>query len=281
MMESDLEAAISLPESPPMMVKGNQSKSVSLIMSSSRWDIITLFILIVITGFLENSFSPRVSEANLDDPALNLSRLPEIVSGKLLLSLSMAVPIVGLILSNIAILSKTASLTAVFIIGLFETNVITVVFTNIFKLLVGRPRPYFAAVCESYAPHVSNLCTGDASAVREARKSFPSGHSSLSFSAAIYLTLYLATRLRITSGHTQGKTAKMLLILTPTLGAGFIAVSRLIDHHHHFSDIIAGSLLGTGVAMFVFNVRSQTISKALEGAIGDNVYQPILNDDAV
>jgi membrane-associated phospholipid phosphatase len=141
----------------------------------------------------------------------------------------------------------------------------TVVFTNILKLLVGRPRPHFAAVCQAYVTGSTTTCIGDAREVAEARKSFPSGHSSLAFSAAIYLCAYLAPVVRIGApSHGEAKAWRILVLLAPPLMAALVAVSRTIDYHHHFADILAGSLIGTGIASLVAYNRIGDINPARE-----------------
>ena len=80
--------------------------------------------------------------------------------------------------------------------------------TELAKYKIGRLRPYFLTECK--VPLTDDLCkdeygfykfvmdyecTGDVKVVREARKSFLSGHSSFSFYCATFLIMYLHARL--------------------------------------------------------------------------------------
>ncbi|KAK1135489.1 hypothetical protein K0M31_000080 [Melipona bicolor] len=81
------------------------------------------------------------------------------------------------------------------------------------------------------------------------RLSFPSGHSSFSAYTMIYLALYL--QLRMT--WKGSKLLKHFLQLLCLLMAWFTALSRVSDYKHHWSDVLAGSTLGTIVALVVAN----------------------------
>lgn len=46
----------------------------------------------------------------------------------------------------------------------------------------------------------------------------------------------------------RGEVWKAIIVMIPTLGAGLIAVSRIMDARHHPFDVITGSLLGVAMA---------------------------------
>jgi diacylglycerol diphosphate phosphatase/phosphatidate phosphatase len=81
-------------------------------------------------------------------------------------------------------------------------------------------------------------------------RSFPSGHSSFSFSGLGYLALFLAGQCRVFRPRTD--LARVLLALAPLLGAALIAISRCEDYRHDVYDVTTGSLLGILVAYFTY-----------------------------
>lgn len=142
-----------------------------------------------------------------------------------------------------------------FVVGAASTTVLT----DIGKYTVGRLRPHFLAVCK---PDFSSLncssgfrknfitdyeCTGDADVIREARLSFPSGHSSFGAYCMVFLVLYIDIRMTF---------CKHLKLFKPFLQFVFVnmailcGLSRVSDYKHHWSDVLTGLLLGTLVAIF-------------------------------
>ena len=101
-------------------------------------------------------------------------------------------------------------------------------------------------------------CTNGEEMEMEARLSFPSGHSSLSFCGLVCVVLFFLGRVgwgRNVSMVSSGR-GKILTVLsfTPLLLAFFCSTSRLVDNWHHPSDIIAGAALGAVSAVVSYHV---------------------------
>ena len=170
------------------------------------------------------------------------------------------------------------------ILGYFKLGALfTLLTTEMAKFKVGRLRPYFLTICE---PDLSDVkckdengfyifvtpdnynCTGDAEEVREARKSFLSGHASLSFYTATFLVVYIQARLRRMGsdnfGDSKNKSVRMfemmfsgLKILRPFLQfgvfslAGYITLTRISDYKHHPGDVLTGMAVGIFYAFMI------------------------------
>jgi len=151
------------------------------------------------------------------------------------------------------------------LLGLLVSEAFTFFFTSLLKVIAGRPRPDFDPITNN---------------TKDSRMSFPSGHSSTSFSGMVFLSLYLAGKLRILSNHNGSMVAKTMIVFSPLLISMLIAVSRTMDYHHNFGDIVAGSLLGAGISLFtyflyfpsLFHISSQN-PKSLRSMLEDD-YLP-------
>jgi phosphatidate phosphatase len=142
--------------------------------------------------------------------------------------------------------------------------------TNIGKFSIGRLRPHFLSVCKpdwsllncSSGTLDSNYyvtaaeCTAvgpeltvNVHRLKEARLSFPSGHSSFSFYSMTFLTLYVQARIHRHSFFCF--TFRPMLQLMFMSLAAFTALSRVSDYKHHWSDVLAGSALGMVIAFIV------------------------------
>lgn len=125
-------------------------------------------------------------------------------------------------------------------------------FTDIAKVSVGRMRPHFLDVCR---PNFSTIncslgyitnytCTGEESEVQEARKSFFSGHASFSLFTMLYLCFYIQSRFT----WRGARLLRPLLQFTLLMMAFYTGLSRVSDHKHHPTDVLAGFVQGALVA---------------------------------
>lgn len=139
------------------------------------------------------------------------------------------------------------------ILGLFQGLSMALLTTEALKLAAGEYRPYYEAV-------VTDLAEGTVSqsVAKDAQQSFPSGHSSLSFCAMVYLSMYISANLRVFAKKSDGAMWKAVLSLLPLVVSCFVAISRVDDYHHDFTDITAGSIMGAafGVYSWLLNYQS-------------------------
>ncbi len=143
------------------------------------------------------------------------------------------------------------------LLGLFISVFLTSLLTDIIKNAVGRPRPDLIARCKpklgtpEHELVTISVCTEtDHHTLHDGWRSFPSGHSSWAFAGLGYLALFLAGQLHVFRPHAD--LARVLIVLTPILGALLIAISRLADYRHDVFDVTCGSLLGMLIAYFSY-----------------------------
>ncbi|KAL9262913.1 Lipid phosphate phosphatase 2-like protein [Drosera capensis] len=141
-------------------------------------------------------------------------------------------------------------------LGLLFSVFITAVITDAIKDGVGRPRPDFFWRCfpdgKGVYEEVNSdvMCTGVKSIIKEGYKSFPSGHTSWSFSGLGFLAWYISGKVK--AFDRRGHVAKLCIVFLPILVAALVAVSRVDDYWHHWQDVFAGGLLGLTVASFCY-----------------------------
>uniref|UniRef100_A0A6J0VDY1 Phospholipid phosphatase 3-like n=1 Tax=Pogona vitticeps TaxID=103695 RepID=A0A6J0VDY1_9SAUR len=127
--------------------------------------------------------------------------------------------------------------------------------TNMAKLAVGRLRPHFLAACRPDPARINcsagyvedYICTGVASEVKEARKSFYSGHASFAMYTMMYLVFYLQARFTWKGARLLRPLVQFVLLMV----AMYTGLTRISDYRHHPSDVIVGLLQGALVAYWV------------------------------
>jgi phosphatidate phosphatase len=150
---------------------------------------------------------------------------------------------------------------SLFVLGI----AITLCLTEIGKKWVGRLRPHFISVCDPDWSTVActslartgnvhnaintgnNFCRGKKKDIDEARLSFPSGHSSFSVYAMLFLIIYVEARLFLL----RLRYLKPLIQMTAFIAAFVTCLSRISDYHHRGTDVLGGSALGAVIAYFI------------------------------
>jgi len=168
-----------------------------------------------------------------NDPSVMYPHKPDIVSNALLMILAIVLPVVCFGLAQIRLRNGHDLHHSVLglAVAIFMTNVVTASL----KSAAGRYRPDYLSTYEDQ---------------NEGKYSFPSGHSSNAFAGMTFLSLYLMGKLRIWNDDASTNFHKALACVSPLTIAFFVAISRTIDYHHNFSDIIGGAMIGTGFAFF-------------------------------
>ncbi|CAJ1987987.1 phosphatidic acid phosphatase [Leishmania donovani] len=158
----------------------------------------------------------------------------------------------------------------------FLTQAFSVAFAllvvNAIKVYAGRLRPDFLSRLrnEGYSPQSTgvDLCT----VPKDGRVSFPSGHSSISFSAIVPFCFYVLHSLQAfrRSGVSLWRIFMGLLPLTLPI---VVAVSRTRDNRHYFDDILAGSAIG--IVSAVIAVSAIMVADARTGHLVPRIwYRP-------
>lgn len=129
--------------------------------------------------------------------------------------------------------------------------------TDIAKYTIGRLRPHFISVCQ---PNIDCSlpenqhkywekfeCLGNAGPrkLKEARLSFPSGHSSFSAYTMLFLVCYLQSRMTFKGSRLLRHGIQYLCLML----SWSTAMSRISNYKHHWSDVLCGLLIGIIVAV--------------------------------
>lgn len=146
-------------------------------------------------------------------------------------------------------------------LGLCSSIAIALTLVCVVKNGYGRLRPDFLARCKP----LGGVCTGNPADITEGRKSFPSGHTALSFAGLGYLSFFvLAQLLHARSLSFAGTLPKLLVASVPWIGALCIGLSRIEDYWHHWEDVLVGLLLGNVVSYTMYRLRFPLPSQGSE-----------------
>lgn len=208
----------------------------------------------------ENRPVPYVITSNSQDVILNqiyanayVARADQIVTTPMLKVIGMIAPLILMVLGSWCYgMSKQSALASVYdwhsstcllLVAIGSNSV----FTEFIKRYAGYLRPNFYELCQYDVDLMA--CTAEDYA--DGRKSFPSGHSSLSFCAMTCVALYLAGKVQVLASiPTLGKKVSFLLSVgIPLFVAAWVAASRVRDNYHHPADVVGGAVIGMTCAM--------------------------------
>ena len=231
------------------------------IMVAARWSVADWacsLLLLALALWADSCWPPfeRDVRPQLNDPSIMYPHTPPLaqqVPSWLLWRLSVALPL--LLLLPLAALRPcgvpaTRLLNELWL-GLVTSIATAFLFTCVVKVHVGRLRPDFLSRCMP----VDGSCTGEAAAVREGRKSFPSGHSTLVWAGLGFVSIAYAARLADLSTPRLGSLYKVMVAAAPAMVALGVALSRVADYWHHWQDVLVGSLIGCVAAYGAWRLR--------------------------
>ncbi|CAG7848542.1 Diacylglycerol pyrophosphate phosphatase 1 Short=DGPP phosphatase; AltName: Full=Phosphatidate phosphatase [Serendipita indica DSM 11827] len=269
------------------MLKGKPSGTLQRV-----WEFVKTFsdwILLGVGEALAQFLGDRMPYAQLFsvlDPTISFPKAEhEKVPAFMLYVYAFAVPIAVLLVVNLAFgpgnLVRRAKLLNWSVLCLGTSVIFAQLFTEFVKFIIGRPRPDFLSRCQPDAARAqaaftatavtlfsSTICTTtNTKALNDGFRSFPSGHSSMSFAGLTFLSLFLAGRFRLFAAHTvHGKHLWAYAICAaPLLLASFVTSSRVSDFRHRGTDVLAGASLGVFFAILAYRYYFPWLGSPLAG----------------
>ncbi|XP_073796020.1 phospholipid phosphatase-related protein type 5 isoform X1 [Danio rerio] len=149
---------------------------------------------------------------------------------------------------------RTFRFLGVYLFGLFTTDI----FVNAGQVVTGNLAPHFLTVCKPnftalgcqqalrYISH-QEACTGNEDDILRARKTFPSKEAALSVYAAVYMAMYITFTVKAKGT----RLAKPVMSLGLMCLAFLTGINRVAEYRNHWSDVIAGFIIGVAIATFL------------------------------
>jgi membrane-associated phospholipid phosphatase len=255
-------------------------------------DLLVVIVLFAI-GLSLREVRPFERPVDPKDPDLNHPKLENIVTNEMLIVYSLVLPcLIGLIwylaiwaFQRVTLHDMLYSL-HLYLMGVLLSLGLTQAVTNLVKNWAGRLRPDFLDRCKFN--ETLNACTGDPAVIEEGRRSFFSGHASLSFAGLGFLAFWLgglvlrgvivhpgAIRRGLDNSrfyliNRPFRAWRYALPALPLILASYIAVTRTQQYVHHPTDVATGSIIGFLLAaLFYFFYYRKNEFKNFTG------YEPI------
>jgi len=215
------------------------------------FDWVTTVALFVVVQILSMILRPFDRYLPPNSPEVAYPDIPDIVPNWALFVIAAFIPVIVLVAFQIFSKQRSAHEFHHALLAFVTSFLITLTITTALKMAGGRYRPDW----------LSTYASGN---LNEGRYSFPSGHSSLSFAGMVFLSLYLTGKRKLLRRNDSTAT-EGLICMSPLVLAFFVAISRTMDYHHNFSDVIAGSLIGAGVTLFCYHLYFPSLMSKRSG----------------
>lgn len=239
---------------------------------------IIFLLLLGFALFMLNTYGkPMIQDFTCDDESIKKPLVEQTVSVPVLLAAIGSLAIICFITvefikvaqtyrfcENVSAQLKRVVCNVFFCCVMFSYGItVTVLMTNLGKYTIGRLRPNFIATCQPDWSRINctdksgfpifvsgdDYCTkSNEKELKEARLSFPSGHTSFAAFAATFLITYM--ELEITCQSKWGVIPKLFFQIVLALGAFYCGLTRISDFKHHPTDVVGGFSIGICVALF-------------------------------
>ncbi|CAH1164424.1 unnamed protein product [Phaedon cochleariae] len=208
------------------------------------------------------------------DPSISHKFQGEVVSPLVLLVGSLVLPLLVLLCTEL-IASRTFKKVDCGLVWYYYKEcaigcILVLALTQIAKVLVGEHRPHFFDVCEPDTAQgcvpgsfvESYRCTSARFSgyfLVDSSRSFPSGHSSVSWFVGVFSAYVIQTRL---PSVRTGRLLKPFLISLCLTWSLLCSLTRITDRRHHWWDVLAGTTLGVLGALYTI----QMVHKKMHGS---------------
>ncbi|KAJ3011750.1 hypothetical protein HKX48_006688, partial [Thoreauomyces humboldtii] len=228
-----------------------RSNNVSHLLKESVWEWVAVIVVLCASGGLE-FVEPYERIAFGYDQGISYPMRTQTVPSWALAVIAFAIP-VGVIFIISLVVKRSFFDFHQSLLGLCVALSFTLLITQIVKVAVGGLRPDFLARCvpifdDSLLKQVVS-CQGSKGDIKEGRKSFFSGHSSLSWVGLGFLSLYLSRHLNF---YKKPLAPKYVLTILPVIGALLVSISRVDNYWHRWQDVVVGAAVGIAMAIYCY-----------------------------
>ncbi|XP_030571677.1 putative phosphatidate phosphatase [Drosophila novamexicana] len=245
-------------------------------------DVVLLGVLLVLGANVKNMWGPTTKRGFFcDDETLMYPYQENTVSPTVLHWTSLHLPLMALLILETSRCWRTAGVGWQKFWPVYNTlrwfvfgHAAETLIKDMGKQVIGRLRPHFFEVCrpqlfdggfcaddahrQGGVYHMTYTCQPElsgatAEVLRDVHVSFPSGHSSMAFYGLVFMALHLQRIRWPLPGSLVRPSCQLLCVGF----ASFVGLSRVMDYKHHWSDVVAGSLLGASIAFAVVRAAGQ------------------------